>query len=175
MTLVRRTVPAEWPRYVDPAGHVWRLGSGSYWWLLCGPQWYGAKSPTATEVLGVPVPVFSPDVRMTVPSPAPARVKSAPNIPPEFADYGVDDGADRCTQCRMDDGPIYDGGLCRWCWLLAQLPSGKSAPVIVNSPLREWALQPRRASSQLQVARTVIALVVIWITVAMILRVHGIF
>lgn len=62
-----------------------------------------------TQSLGMPPRTTA------VPSPAP------PNIPPDFVD--LPPGPDCCRECHLDDGPLYVGGLCRYCWMLHALPN----------------------------------------------------
>jgi hypothetical protein len=52
-------MPSDWLAYTDPAGYEWRLADDGYWWLLNIKQWHRAYSQTASDVLGVSVPVVS--------------------------------------------------------------------------------------------------------------------
>lgn len=205
MSFIWRSLPA-WPPYVDADGHEWKLAPNGFWWLHLNTTgaWHRASSAAAGDVLGIPVPWCSEtnerEMRLAFgltsaprqdplkniharpnerkpPEPLKA-VSTKPKIPPDFAD--IEPGPGCCAQCRLDDGPLYDGDLCRYCWMLAHLTDHQVARATLPAPvthggglLEERARKTRRTSTGIQLARTAIALMVIWVTVAMVLRAHG--
>lgn len=190
MSLIWRTLPADWPSFTDLDGHTWRLAPNDFWWLSWGGQWHQAASVAVGDVHGIPVPpdilrknrnwlgtgtmtalaAFGRDCavfgnlmahherqitrsflmppgssvsKRIVPLTADetaitpiAKVYPAlaapPDVPPDFAEIPL--GADCCLQCHLDDGPLYKGGLCRYCWMLAQVPAQTPAAPAGNDP-----------------------------------------
>lgn len=56
------------------------------------------------------------------------EVPTVPNIPPDF--LPVPPGPGCCTGCHLNDGPLFEGDLCRYCWMLANVDvDAPSAPV----------------------------------------------
>lgn len=62
--------------------------------------------------------------------PVPAAPAPSANIPPDFAE--IPPGPDCCRQCHLDDGPLYEGGLCRYCWMLGNVTAVKPAPALAQ-------------------------------------------
>lgn len=91
----------------------------------------------------------------------------APNIPPDFVPILPGDGS--CTGCHLDDGPLYDGGLCRYCWMLANVPVDTPAAADVVE------LEPAQPLRQTLIASGAIVslLIALWLMLALIFTVAG--
>jgi hypothetical protein len=105
----------------EPAGS-WRAPASSN----PIPSWMynGGAGGSSTSNTVVP----PPKQLHVVPAPA-------PNIPPDFAPIPLGEGC--CAECHLNDGPLYDGGLCRYCWMLANVPVDAPAarPVVELAPV----------------------------------------
>lgn len=94
----------------------------------------------------------------------------APNIPPDFVPILPGDGS--CAGCHLDDGPLYDGGLCRYCWMLANVRV--DAPdVLAAADVAE--LEPAQPLRQTLIAAAAIVflLLTLWLGLALVLTVIG--
>lgn len=97
-----------------------------------------------------------------------------PNIPPDFA--AIEPGPGACQTCHLDDGPLYDGSLCRYCWMLAQLPTpithggGPGAEPAATLPRARPLRQPVRVSA---VRALSFLFVLAWIALAVYLDFTG--
>jgi len=183
MALLWRLLPA-WPPYTDPDGHEWKLAPNGYWWLHYGGFWHQAGSIAAGDVLGVAVPQATlrgsgdPDTRRHERLADEARADvtqkrkirlaaAAPNIPPDFVPLPLGEGC--CAGCRLDDGPLYDGRLCRYCWMLAQVPVDAPAAADVVE------LEPAQPARQALIASAAIVslLLALWLGLRLALLIIG--
>jgi hypothetical protein len=78
-----------------------------------------------------------------------------PNIPPDFAE--IPRGPGCCRECRLDDTPLYEGGLCRYCWMLTQVATPRSAPA-AEQPRQQRSLRDPRYVATMAIVAVILLL-----------------